>query len=96
MQHINAHCGKEDPLYPLVAFFNHNYRRIDRMSHKRYDSTNYRQWRELTPSRLAEPALIDTVAPIVWFLQREAMVQPSPSPLVVEHEAGLLNLEPSS
>ena len=37
IEHMNAHCTKRDPLF-LWSLFNHNFRRIDEMRHKRYDN----------------------------------------------------------
>jgi thioester reductase-like protein len=95
IDHINAHCTRDDPLYPLVAFFNHNWRRIERMSHKRYDSSNYRRWRSRAPGAVAEPALVDTVLPIVQFLLREDMAPQAPRHAAPQ-ALTLFDFEPSS
>ncbi len=69
----------DDPLFPLVAFFNQNYRRIDAMRDKRYDSRQYRQERARSLVTMPEPPLADTVARIVGFLQRENLVPAPPA-----------------
>jgi thioester reductase-like protein len=81
IRHMNAHCTKADPLYPLMAFFNQNHRRIERMSDKRYDSRNYQRARLLSTHTAAEPDLADTVGGIVTFLAGEHLIPPAPLPL---------------
>jgi thioester reductase-like protein len=75
--HMNAHCTKRDPLFPLVAFFNQNFRRIDSMRDKRYDSRQYRAARGQSPVAVPEPPLANTAGSIVAFLQRENLVAPA-------------------
>jgi len=74
VSHMNAHCGKSDPLFTLRAFFNRHHRDISAMAHKRYDSRVYRESRMRSPSALPEPDLSDTVRGIVSFLQRRNLV----------------------
>lgn len=81
IEHMNTHCSEGDSLFPLVPFFNKNYRRILQMSHKRYDNQNYRYSRALSPLSMPERSLEETVSSIVWFLQRENLV--SAPPLIV-------------
>jgi thioester reductase-like protein len=78
IEHMNTHCSEGDPLFPLVPFFNQNYRKILQMSHKRYDNQSYRHSRDLSPLSMPEPSLEETVSGIVWFLQRENLI---PAPL---------------
>jgi thioester reductase-like protein len=74
VKHLNRHCDRDDVLFPLVAFFNMNWRKLESMRHKRYDNRNYRAARERSADILAEPALADTMAWIVEFLQREGLI----------------------
>jgi thioester reductase-like protein len=78
VDHINHHCGKKDPLYPLMAFLNHNYRRIEKMSAKRYDNRGNRATRALSPLALPEPPLEEIVGSLVSFLQSENLVPAPP------------------
>ncbi len=78
VEHINRHCTKDDLLYPLVPFFNTNFRKLDRMRHKRYDNQQYRTSREQSGSSCPEPPLDETVAAIVEFLQRKQLIPASP------------------
>jgi thioester reductase-like protein len=82
IDHMNEHCGKDDPLYPLLAFFNNNYHRIDAMRDKRYDNRNYRTACSQTATALPEPPLDEIVASIVTFLRREKMIGPPPAAMV--------------
>jgi thioester reductase-like protein len=76
--HMNAHCTKHDLLYPLMAFFNQNFRRILSMREKRYDNRLYREARTRAAATMAEPPLEVVVGGIVEFLQTEHLV-PAPS-----------------
>ncbi len=84
MDYMNAHCPKSDPMFPLLAFFNQNWRRIDAMRDKRYDSAQYRQARAASPLAVPEPPLEDTVGRIVAFLQNEDLVSAPPAQSVSE------------
>lgn len=74
MDYMNAHCPVSDPMFPLLAFFNENWRRIETMRDKRYDNSEYRAARARSPVAIAEPPLADVVASIVAFLQHEQLV----------------------
>jgi thioester reductase-like protein len=74
--HMNAHCTKHDLLFPLIAFFNQNFRRILAMRDKRYDNRQYREARAAAPATLPEPPLGTVVSGIVDFLQTEHLVPP--------------------
>ena len=78
MDYINANCPKSDPMFPLLAFFNQNWRRIEVMRDKRYNSAQYREARARAPLMVAEPPLHDTVGRIVMFLQNENLVPAPP------------------
>ena len=84
MDYMNAHCPKSDPMFPLLAFFNQNWRRIDLMRDKRYDSAQYRRARATASLAVPEPALEDTVGRIVAFLQNEDLVSAPPALSVSE------------
>ncbi|MGA2291911.1 thioester reductase domain-containing protein [Bradyrhizobium sp.] len=78
VDHMNGHCSGTDPLYPLMAFFNHNHRRIERMGGKRYDNRNYRAARERSLLTQPEPPLQETVASLVSYLQGTNLVPAPP------------------
>jgi thioester reductase-like protein len=78
VDHMNDHCGPDDPLYPLRAFFNNNHRRIETMRDKRYDNSRYRSLCAQVPGVMPEPPLAETVAGIVAFLRNANMIPPPP------------------
>jgi thioester reductase-like protein len=71
--HLNRHCRRNDPVFPLMPFLNDNFLRIDAMHEKRYANENYRRARELSAATLPEPKLDDVVAGLVTFLQQERL-----------------------
>jgi thioester reductase-like protein len=79
IRHMNASCTKDDPLYPLVAFFNHNFRRIDAMRDKRYVSDNYQRARARAEAAVAHPDLGPTAGAIVSFLRAEHLISAPPA-----------------
>lgn len=81
VDHLNQFCGPEELLYPLVPFFNRNYRRIERMQDKRYDNQTYRMARAAAGC-LPEPPLSQTVSAMVRFLLREGLI-PEPSHILL-------------
>jgi thioester reductase-like protein len=80
--HVNRHCRRDDPLFPLVAFFNHNLRRIVAMREKRYANHSYRRVRALSGACLPEPELDAIAGAVVRFLQNERMVAAPPKAIV--------------
>jgi len=79
IDHMNAHCTKHDLLFPLMAFFNQNFRRILAMRDKRYDNRNYRESRARAAAAQPEPPLQTIVSGIVEFLQSEHLVPAPPA-----------------
>lgn len=75
---MNRRCTKDDPLYPLLDFFNGSAARIAAMQLKRYSNTAYRQACMLGPGGRADPALSATVASIVSYLRRQGFVRRQP------------------
>jgi thioester reductase-like protein len=73
---MNAHCTQDDPLYPLLLFFNRSYRKIEAMQHKRYDNQSYRRARRLG-GETAEPPLEETVSYIIKHMQRDRLIPES-------------------
>ena len=95
VDHLNRHCRRDDPIYPLMAFFNHNFRRIDAMRDKRYSSDCYRFARSLSATAMAEPELDQVASAVVRFLQQERLVPSTPARAAVAsglaREAGKSN-----
>jgi thioester reductase-like protein len=80
---MNRLCSKEDPLYPLVDFFNRSHEKLAAMQHKRYDNEQYRMARAASPNGRSEPPLVETVAYLVDFMLREEII-PNPP---LKHQA---------
>ena len=74
IDHVNEHCTREDPLFPLVPFINRNINRLSDMADKRYVNTNFRGAMEREKSTLAEPSLESTMRLIVDYLRETGMV----------------------
>jgi thioester reductase-like protein len=70
---MNMLCTPDDPLYPLLLFFNRSYRKMEAMQHKRYDNQSYRRARQKGGER-PEPPLAETVAYIVKYMQHEGLI----------------------
>jgi thioester reductase-like protein len=71
---MNRRCGKNEPLYPLLEFFNRAHTKISRMENKRYDNTNYRAARAHAGTGRIDPSLEQVVAALVMFMSREGLI----------------------
>jgi thioester reductase-like protein len=74
IEHMNRHCGPNDILFPLVAFFRANRHKIEAMREKRYDNSNYRAARARLRDLPPQPGLRDTMKWIVDFLRSEGLI----------------------
>jgi thioester reductase-like protein len=74
VDHLNHHSRQHDPVFPLLPFLNHNFRRIEAMAEKRYVSEAYKHARQLSAATLPEPDLDSIVGGFVTFLQQERLV----------------------
>jgi thioester reductase-like protein len=75
---MNRRSGKDDPIYPLLDFFNRSHPKIAAMSHKRYSNDGYRRARDLSGTGRNDPSLAATVAYLMTFVKREGLVPPPP------------------
>jgi hypothetical protein len=75
---MNRRSGKDDPIYPLLDFFNRSQTKIAAMSHKRYSNEGYRQARDRSGAGRKDPPLSATVAYLMEFVRREGLVPPPP------------------
>jgi thioester reductase-like protein len=73
---MNRLGTRDDPIYPLLDFFNRSHEKLTAMQHKRYDNSGYRQARGRSDGARPDPALTDTVAQLVRFMRREGLIQP--------------------
>jgi thioester reductase-like protein len=70
---------KDDPIYPLVDFFNRSHAKLSAMSHKRYDNGGYRAVLRRCASARPDPRLDETVSYLMRFMAGEALIPPRPS-----------------
>jgi thioester reductase-like protein len=85
IEEMNRRCTHDEPLYPLVDFFNQNHEKITAMQHKRYNSTHYKLAREQSDRCRDEPPLADTVSLIVDSILLQGIVaEPPPHDTMVE------------
>jgi thioester reductase-like protein len=71
---LNRECRKDEPLYPLLDFFNRSQGKLTAMEHKRYASDGYRTALSRCPDARPEPTLRDTVAYVMTYLREAGLV----------------------
>ena len=77
---MNRLCTKEDPVYPLLDFFNRSHEKLAAMQHKRYNNEQYQQARAASGHGRCEPPLVETVRYLVDFMLGEGMITLPPLP----------------
>jgi thioester reductase-like protein len=55
---MNRRSTRDDPIYPLLGFFNRSHAKIAAMSRKRYDNSEYRKARDASGSGRQDPSLL--------------------------------------
>ncbi|MEZ4461966.1 MAG: thioester reductase domain-containing protein [bacterium] len=68
-------CQKEDILFPLLEFFERSQENISAMQFKRYDNSNFQQFRDTAHGGRPDPPLDDVVAGILRFMRRRKIVR---------------------
>lgn len=76
---ITRRCPKEDPLYPLLGFFNQSHPKIAAMQDKRYGNERYRAARQLTGNLFPDPTLRQTVSYLMSYMLGEGIIRPHES-----------------
>jgi len=76
IEEMNRLCTPEDPLYPLLVFFNRSHDKFKPLENKRYDNRHYRAALEQVKPEIREPDFSDTVAYIIRYMQREGLISP--------------------
>jgi thioester reductase-like protein len=71
---MNRRATKQDPVFPLLDFFNRSHAKISAMARKRYDNDGYRRARDESGAGRPDPGLGATVAYLMEFMLREAMI----------------------
>jgi thioester reductase-like protein len=75
---MTRRCPKDDPLYPLLDFFNRSHSKIAAMQHKRYNNDRYREARQLSGNSYPDPTLQQTVSYLMSYMLREGIIPGSP------------------
>ncbi len=74
---MNRRATRDDPIYPLLDFFNRSHPKLAAMQQKRYDNSGYRQARSLARGARPDPSLTETVAHLMRFMQGEGLIHAS-------------------
>jgi hypothetical protein len=74
---MNRRATRDDPIYPLLDFFNRSHTKLAAMQQKRYDNSGYRQARSVLRGARPDPSLTETVAHLMRFMQGEGLIQAS-------------------
>ena len=74
VDHVNENCKREDPLYPLVPFINHNFKRLSGTEEKRYETANFQDAIRRAPGTCPEPPLDNTMQLIIDYLRETDMI----------------------
>jgi thioester reductase-like protein len=75
---MNRRSTRDDPIYPLLDFFNRSHTKIAGMAAKRYDNEAYRGARDSSPAARRDPSLSATVDYLMAFLLREGLIPSRP------------------
>jgi len=71
---MNRRCSRQDPLYPLLDFFNRSHRKAAAMRHKRYNNDRYRKARALAGRANADPPLKTTLSYLMAYMLRQGLI----------------------
>ncbi len=71
---MNRRSTKDDPIYPLLDFFNRSHEKLGAMQHKRYDNSGYRAARNRAAGARPDPPLRETLAHLMKFMLREGLI----------------------
>ncbi len=74
VDHVNANCTRDDPLFPLVPFINRNFNRLSEMADKRYVTANFQSALQRAAGTCPEPRLDKTMRLIIDYLREAGMV----------------------
>jgi len=73
IEEMNRRATPDDPVYPLLDFFNRSQVKLAAMQHKRYSNDGYRQARAASGGR-PDPILTDTVSYLMRHMIEEGLV----------------------
>jgi thioester reductase-like protein len=75
IREMNQRCTKDDPLFPLLNFFNRSYGKIVEMQLKRYNNQNYSIARLNSQSVYSEPPLEEVVSCIMTYMFKSELIK---------------------
>jgi hypothetical protein len=78
---MNRKSTKDDPIYPLLDFFNRSQSKFAAMQHKRYDNSGYRAAKNRLEAARKDPLLAETLAHLMTFMLRERMIPERKAPV---------------
>jgi thioester reductase-like protein len=78
---MSRRSTKDDPIYPLLDFFNRSQLKFAAMQHKRYDNSGYRAAKDRLAAARRDPKLSETLAHLMTFMRRERMIPERSTPL---------------
>jgi thioester reductase-like protein len=73
---LNRRCSADDPLYPLLDFFNRSADKIAAMQLKRYSSALYQRERARLARPRADPSVDETAGYLVGYLLEQRLIDP--------------------
>jgi len=72
---MNRCCTCDEPLYPLLDFFNQSYGKIAAMELKRYNNDRYRGARKQSCNGRCDPSLKEIVGYMMTYLLKSGFIQ---------------------
>jgi len=67
-------CTENDLLFPLLDFFTKSEKKISAMEYKRYDSSNYKKYRNLSTYSIPDPTLEETIRGMLLFMGLKGII----------------------
>ncbi len=72
---LTRRCPVDDPLYPLLDFFNRSHPKISKMEHKRYNNQRYLEARRMAGVTRQDPTLEEIVSNLMAYMLREGAIR---------------------
>jgi hypothetical protein len=71
---LRRRCTIDDPLYPLLEFFEHSHGKVAAMQDKRYYNDNYRRAKQLSGIERSDQSLEETVSYLMAYMLAEGLI----------------------
>ena len=72
---MNRLCTRDEPLYPLLDFFNRTFEKIAAMQLKRYNNDQYQEAKKQSSAGRSDPPLKDTVSYLMSYMLQNGFVR---------------------